>query len=83
MPPLFAPAHEISRQVQIINAYCREAEHLRDPIHDTSWDLLDELIETHEKIAPRSLFAGEVNFQEKEYKFAMFPIYDTLVKIYM
>ena len=58
-PAMFAPVHELSRQIQIINAYCREAEHLKDPIHDTLWDLLDELIEAHERIAPKSLFAGE------------------------
>ena len=43
--PLFAPAHELSRQIQIINAYCREAEVLDDPLQDTLWHLLDELIE--------------------------------------
>lgn len=58
MPAMFAPVHELSRQIQIINAYCREAEHLQDPIHDTLWDLLDELIDAHERIVPRSLFAG-------------------------
>lgn len=54
--PLFSPAHELARQIQIINAYCREAEYLGDPIHDTLWDLLDELIEAHTRIAPTSLF---------------------------
>ena len=27
--PLFAPIHELSHQVQVINAYCREAEMIR------------------------------------------------------
>ena len=45
LPALFAPAHELSRQIQIINAYCREAELLDDPLQDTLWHLLDELIE--------------------------------------
>ena len=58
MPPMFAPAHELSRYIHIVNAYCREAEHIRDPVHDTLWDLLDELIEAHDQIAPKSLFAG-------------------------
>ncbi|XP_071800080.1 uncharacterized protein [Asterias amurensis] len=58
--PLFSPVHEISRQIQIINAYCREAEFLGDPIHDTLWDLLDELIEAHSHLAPISLFAESV-----------------------
>lgn len=42
---LFAPAHELSRQIQIINAYCREAELLSNPLEDTLWHLLDELIQ--------------------------------------
>ncbi len=58
MPPMFAPAHELSRYIHVVNAFCREAEHTRDPIHDTLWDLLDELIEAHDQIAPKSLFAG-------------------------
>lgn len=57
---LFSPAHEVSRQIQIINAYCREAELLNDPIHDTLWDLLDELLEAHSRISPYSLFAESV-----------------------
>ena len=59
IPPLFAPAHELARQIHIVNAYCREAEHMRDPIHATLWDVLDELIEAHAQVAPRSLFAGQ------------------------
>ena len=58
MPPLFAPAHELSRQIHVINAYCREAEYLQDPMQSTLWDLLDELIDAHERVAPKSLFAG-------------------------
>ena len=58
MPAIFAPAHELARQIQIVNAYCREAELLSDPFHDTLWDLLEELIEAHYRIAPKSLFAG-------------------------
>ncbi|XP_071500610.1 uncharacterized protein [Diadema antillarum] len=58
--PLFSPAHEVARQIQIINAYCREAELLQDQIHDTLWDLLDELIEAHSRIAQTSLFAESV-----------------------
>jgi hypothetical protein len=61
MPPLFAPVHEIARQIQIINAYTREAEMLRDPLHDTLWDLLDELIDVHTNLSPKSLFSGMKN----------------------
>ena len=58
--PLFSPAHEVARQIQVINAYCREAEYLGDPIHDTLWDLLDELIEAHSRVAPISLFGTSI-----------------------
>ncbi|XP_070562508.1 uncharacterized protein [Ptychodera flava] len=64
--PVFSPAHELARQIQIINAYCREAELLHDPIHDALWDLLDELIEAHSKIAPLSLFAESVKSSIRE-----------------
>ena len=53
MPAMFAPAHELTRQIHIVNAYCREAEYLRDPMQDSLWDVLDELIEVHAQIAPR------------------------------
>lgn len=58
MPPMFAPAHQLDRQIHVINAYCREAEYLRDPLHHILWDLLDSLIEVHSQVAPKSLFAG-------------------------
>ncbi len=54
--PLFSPVHELSRQIQIINAFCREAEFISDPTHDILWDLLDELIEAHNHLSPVSLF---------------------------
>ncbi|XP_022105517.1 uncharacterized protein LOC110987250 isoform X2 [Acanthaster planci] len=64
--PLFSPVHELSRQIQIINAYCREAEYLHDPIHDTLWDLLDELIEAHTHLSPVSLFSESVKSSIRE-----------------
>ena len=54
--PIFAPVHELSRQIQIINAFCREAEYISDPTHDTLWDLLDELIQAHNHLSPISVF---------------------------
>lgn len=60
IPALFAPAHELARQIHVINAYCREAEKLADPMQSTLWDVLDEVIDTHERIAPKSLFAESV-----------------------
>ena len=59
-PPIFSPVHELERQIQIINAYCREAEYLEDPTFDSLWDLLDELIEAHRRLAPQSLFSQSV-----------------------
>ena len=56
-PPIFAPVHELERQIQIINAYCREAEVINDPTFDTLWDLLDELIEAHTVFNSQSLFS--------------------------
>ena len=58
--PIFAPVHELERQIHIINAYCREAEFLDDPTFDSLWDLLDELIEAHRTLAPHSLFTLSV-----------------------
>ena len=58
MAPMLTPAHELSRHIQIINAYCREAEQLGDPIHDTLWDLLDELIEAHSNVSPYSIYSA-------------------------
>ncbi|XP_038067918.1 uncharacterized protein LOC119737550 isoform X2 [Patiria miniata] len=64
--PLFSPVHELSRQIQIINAYCREAEYIHDPIHDTLWDLLDELIEAHTRLSAVSLFSESVKSSIRE-----------------
>eukprot|EP00118_Oscarella_pearsei_P026694 m.310298 g.310298 ORF g.310298 m.310298 type:complete len:639 (+) comp50751_c0_seq1:45-1961(+) len=55
--PMLAPAHELSHHIQVINAYCREAEQMNDPVHDTLWDLLDELIEAHTNVSPQSIYS--------------------------
>ena len=52
----FAPVHELSTQIQIINAYCREAEVLKDPMHPSLWGLLYELIDLHTELYPHSVF---------------------------
>lgn len=57
-PAMFAPVHMLSKQIQILNAYVREAEYLGDAIHGTMLDLLDEIIEVHSNLCQRSLFAG-------------------------
>ena len=69
--PLFAPIHELSHQVQVINAYCREAEMIKDPTHDTLCDLLDELIEAHNTLAPISVFglSGKNSIKETSEEF--------------
>ena len=64
--PIFAPVHELERQIHIINAYCREAEFLDDPTFDSLWDLLDELIEAHRTLAPHSLFTLSVKKSIRE-----------------
>lgn len=69
--PLFAPVHELSHQVKVINAYCREAEYIGDPTHDTLWDLLDELIEAHNALASVSVFgmSGKNSIRETSEEF--------------
>ena len=62
--PLFSPVHELSRQIQIINAFCREAEYISDPTHDTLWDLLDELIQAHNHLSPISVFGAASTSKE-------------------
>jgi hypothetical protein len=56
----FAPTHELSRQIQIINAYCREAEVLEDPAHSSLWALLAEMVDAHSMIAPLSVYGTSV-----------------------
>ncbi len=52
----FAPVHELSRHVQIINAYCREAELLQDPMHPSLWALLAEMVDLHTELAPYTIY---------------------------
>ena len=68
--PLFSPVHELSRQIQIINAFCREAEYISDPTHDTLWDLLDELIQAHNHLSPISVFGTASTSKESVRKTA-------------
>ncbi|KAK3727861.1 hypothetical protein QZH41_001640 [Actinostola sp. cb2023] len=65
-PPIFAPVHEIERQIHVINAYCREAEYLEDPTFESLWDLLDELIEAHRALSPLSMFSQSVKKSVRE-----------------
>ncbi|XP_060587857.1 uncharacterized protein LOC132743356 [Ruditapes philippinarum] len=60
LPAMFAPVHDLARHIQIMNTYCREAEYLGDPLHMVLWEVLDDLVETHANISPKSLFAESV-----------------------
>lgn len=57
-PSLFAPVHELSRQIQIVNAYYREAEVLQDTTHGSLWALLAEMIDLHNHLLPLSVFGA-------------------------
>ncbi|XP_053393909.1 uncharacterized protein LOC123525355 isoform X2 [Mercenaria mercenaria] len=60
VPAMFAPVHDLARHIHIMNTYCREAEYLCDPLHMVLWEVLDDLVETHAELAPKSLFAESV-----------------------
>ncbi len=57
-PALFAPVHKLSRQIQIINAYCRETEAVKNPTHDLLWALLNEMIDTHNYLLTQSVYGA-------------------------
>lgn len=69
--PLFAPIHELAHQIKVVNAYCREAEYIGDPTHDTLCDLLDELIEAHNTLSGVSVFgmSGKTSVKETSEEF--------------
>lgn len=60
LPAMFAPVHDLARHIQIINTYCREAEYMKDPLHMVLWEVLDDLVETHAELSPKSIFAETV-----------------------
>lgn len=55
-PSLFAPVHDLSKQIQIVNAYCREAEVIQDPTHARLWALVNEMIDVHNYLSPHSVY---------------------------
>lgn len=57
-PALFAPVHKLSRQIQIINAYCRETEAVKNSTHDLLWALLNEMIDTHNYLLTQSVYGA-------------------------
>lgn len=58
LPAMFSPVHELSHQIQILNAYMRESELMRDGLHPTLWAVLDEMIDLYQRLEPQSLFGG-------------------------
>lgn len=66
IPSILAPSHHLANQIQVINAYCREAELLNDTLHSTLWGTLDELIDVHNITRNCSIFANstKINVQK-------------------
>ncbi|RUS78397.1 hypothetical protein EGW08_013845, partial [Elysia chlorotica] len=60
-PSVFAPVHQLSRHIQIVNVCCREAEKTRDGMHPTLLHLLDDMTDVHRRLEPGSLFAEKVH----------------------
>ncbi|XP_025111516.1 uncharacterized protein LOC112574565 [Pomacea canaliculata] len=58
LPAMFSPVHELSHQIQILNAYMRESELMHDGLHPTLWAVLDEMIDLYQRLEPQSLFGG-------------------------
>ncbi|XP_076462253.1 uncharacterized protein LOC143294718 [Babylonia areolata] len=59
LPAMFAPVHEMSHQIHVLNAYMRESELMQDGLHPTLWAVLDEMIDMYQRLEPKSLF-GEM-----------------------
>ncbi|XP_005107153.1 uncharacterized protein LOC101860523 [Aplysia californica] len=59
-PTVFAPVHQLARQIEIINAFCREAEKTGDSLHTTLLQLLDDMTDVFRRLEPVSLFAETV-----------------------
>lgn len=57
VPAIFAPVHDLSRHIQIINTYCREAEYMQDALHLVLWEVLDGMVEAHASLSTKSIFA--------------------------
>lgn len=55
--PLLAPAHELSRRIRILNAYCREAMLIDHVFQHTMWDVTDQLIQAHTAVFRKSIFS--------------------------
>ena len=56
LPPVVAPAHDLARHIQIVNACLADAILEKDPLASMMRDALDELIYFHNRVAPISIF---------------------------
>lgn len=61
LPTIFVPVHELAHQIQVLNAYMRESELVCDGLHPTLWAVLDEMIDMHQRLEPKSLFGEMVH----------------------
>ncbi|KAK7501125.1 hypothetical protein BaRGS_00007610 [Batillaria attramentaria] len=61
LPAIFAPVHELAHQIHVLNAYMRESELMQDGLHPTLWAVLDEMIDMHQRLEPKSLFGEMVH----------------------
>ena len=66
IPDILAPSHHLANQIQVINAYCREAELLHDTLHSTLWATLDELIDIHNATRDCSIFANSTKLNVQQ-----------------
>ena len=66
IPDILAPSHHLANQIQVINAYCREAELLNDNLHSTLWATLDELIDIHNATRNCSIFANSTKLNVQQ-----------------
>lgn len=66
IPGILAPSHHLANQIQVINAYCREAELLNDTLHSTLWATLDELIDVHNATRNCSIFASSTKLNVQQ-----------------
>ena len=66
IPDILAPSHHLANQIQVINAYCREAELFNDTLHSTLWATLDELIDIHNTTRSCSIFANSTKLNVQQ-----------------
>ncbi|KAL5250534.1 hypothetical protein ACHWQZ_G016316 [Mnemiopsis leidyi] len=78
--PLLAPAHELSRRIKILNAYCREAMLIDHVFQHTMWDITDSLIQAHTAVFKKSIFSDCSLYSSRESARQLYAILPCLVK---